>query len=145
MLAALLLVIEAISRLALPGPIPVVGSNSLAIAAACQASSANGAGNPTTGHEFNSAELYYLMPQTEASGTDDASTTGSCETDSISCQKDIGPRTKLTESEIKWGCVNMPGSWYHHIDDEDAVMVKHLSFGTKEDGVSTPKSGCWYA
>ncbi|RYP61866.1 hypothetical protein DL771_009985 [Monosporascus sp. 5C6A] len=55
---------------------------------------------------------------------------------------DEGVFVKLSRSKLRWGVVKMPPSWYE-FDGE--VQVEHLSFGVREDGVSSPVPGHWYA
>ncbi|RYP61316.1 hypothetical protein DL769_007765 [Monosporascus sp. CRB-8-3] len=49
---------------------------------------------------------------------------------------------KLSRSKLRWGVVKMPPGW---CDFDHEVPVEHLSFGVREDDVSSPVPGHWYA
>ncbi|KAI1845462.1 hypothetical protein JX266_008320 [Neoarthrinium moseri] len=152
-------------RLGLPGGIPMVRTNSFAIAAAChvwpheteelhhsnfhaasnsmaQVSSLNtgsesefslGAGFEDSGNR-SSHEMRSLTPPS------DPNIVGSQHSDNT----DAAGIEALVESEIKWGEVPMPPSWYamyEHLDHH----VGHLSFGSMDHSVKAPEEEGWYA
>ncbi|KAI1862766.1 uncharacterized protein JN550_009913 [Neoarthrinium moseri] len=152
-------------RLKLPGGIPMVRTNSFAIAAAChvwpheteelhhsnfhagsnsmaQVSSLNtgsesefslGAGFEDSGNR-SSHEMRSLTTPS------DPNIVGSQHSDNT----DAGGIEALVESEIKWGEVPMPPSWYamyEHLDHH----VGHLSFGSMDHSVKAPEEEGWYA
>ncbi|KAI1370773.1 hypothetical protein F4677DRAFT_457612 [Hypoxylon crocopeplum] len=59
-------------------------------------------------------------------------------------QQRSGPFTKLARSKIRWGVVEMPPEWHSEYDNEDGV-VEHLSFGVEDDEVESPEQGRCYA
>ncbi|KAG8164133.1 hypothetical protein KVR01_006051 [Diaporthe batatas] len=138
-------------RMSLPPNTVVVGSNSLAIAAACQVSpltveSAAKAYFGKTGVEYNSAhqeneiELRHLMAPSPSllTGGDQASATWNDEED----RKTI--LFRVSQSKIRWGVVKMPPSWAEQFNRRD-TEVEHISFGVPEDDVQEPVPGHWYA
>lgn len=140
-LVILLFVLEVLSRLTLPGTIPVVGSNSLAIAVACKVSPVTGFNKRTEASE-NHGNTEHRVD--EAQTSHETSERSSTETDSSAHLTEFELRRKLAESEIKWGLVKMPRSWRQR-HERYAEKVEHLSFGTREDGVDMPYNGCWHA
>jgi hypothetical protein len=88
-----------------------------------------------------------LLAQADSGGGGDdgtASSVSSAGTGSIAYYKEAETRRALAESEIRWGCVKMPRSWYQ-MYEVYAAKVQHLSFGAREDGVEAPFEGCWHA
>ncbi|KAI0538383.1 hypothetical protein GGR58DRAFT_501217 [Xylaria digitata] len=51
---------------------------------------------------------------------------------------------ELSQSKLRWGVIRMPKEWYTQYD-YDPASVKHLGFGTVEDGVAAPLWGHLYA
>ncbi|RYP16460.1 hypothetical protein DL765_005137 [Monosporascus sp. GIB2] len=145
-----------------------VGSNSLAISAACHVSPLSYAVQKTPVLDTpGSSELDLFPPPyaaielrnwTGADGYDDDR--GGIHlhktADRVSSKHSLISKTaseedvdagesvfaKLSRSKLRWGVVKMPPSWYE-FDDE--VQVEHLSFGVREDDVSPPVPGHWYA
>lgn len=111
----------------------VVGSNSLAIAAACQVSPL--AKIPTGLSDRNDeqdTELDVLMP----SSTEDPGAEESLES---------GGSRNLAHYRLKWGEVEMPEEWYGQPEHDQAPeRVGHLSFGTVFDDPKAPIEGRWY-
>ncbi|KAI0388611.1 hypothetical protein F5Y17DRAFT_452151 [Xylariaceae sp. FL0594] len=52
--------------------------------------------------------------------------------------------SKLTQSKLRWGVVQMPPEWYEEYRDK-GHDVGHLSFGVEEDEVRPPVEGEFYA
>lgn len=114
------------------GNMPVVGSNSLAIAANCRISPLSKVPRSfaVSGNGFET-ELEELMPPSFQ-----------------------GPQTRsdpedprdMIYSRLKWGEVKMPDEWYDQGDETREVYgeVGHLSFGTVMDDPQPPKEGRWY-
>ncbi|KAF6837259.1 hypothetical protein CPLU01_03123 [Colletotrichum plurivorum] len=112
-----------LSRKTNPGYMPAVGSNSLAISAACRVSSIAKA-YPSVDHPRvdQDTELEDLVPP-----SDDAA--GAGENTEKACEKMVFCR-------LKWGEVEMPEGW--------CQQVGHLSFGTVFDDPRPPTEGRWY-
>ena len=131
----------------LPKSMVVVGTNSLAISAACHASARPG------------RRLNEKTPITE-DPTSPFDETGSLLSDrgdsrsSLSIDEGVrheGRGTsaailkRLSESRIKWGVVQMPQKFYNEFaEDPDLAKVGHLSFGREEDGVGEIVESSWY-
>ncbi|KAF4826317.1 hypothetical protein CGCTS75_v009288 [Colletotrichum tropicale] len=117
-----------LSRQKLPGQMPVVGSNSMAIAAACRISPL--AQVPTDSHEENN------MQETEL-----AELTG----EYVEAANGSDNQKKMIYFPLKWGEVKMPKDWSKHpTDGQEPKEVGHLSFGTVLDCPSPPKDGRLY-
>lgn len=137
--------------LALPSNTVVVGSNSLAIAAACQVSPLVGQNQShpeaprqkdTCDPQGNgtSIELHRLMTPSPRDFTRDDQTSEFYQDDEE--QKSLLAR--VSQSKIRWGVVKMPSSWEEQFDRRD-IAVGHVSFGLPEDDVQQPITGHWYA
>lgn len=117
----------------LRSPTLVVGSNSLAMAAACRVSPL--ARIPTdlaNGSDEQDAELDELLPPANAdSGAEEGlETSGS---------------KNIAHHLLKWGEVEMPEDWYGRPEHAQAPeRVGHLSFGTVLDDPQPPVKGRWY-
>lgn len=133
----------------LPPKTVVVGSNSLAIAAACQVSPLVGQKQlqDRRSHQESTAEcqddeteLRHLMaPNTSLLSRGDQV--------SESCPEEEQQKATLlrvSQSKIRWGVVKMPSSWAEQFNGWDA-QVEHLSFGLPEDDVQQPIVSHWYA
>ncbi|KAF5506131.1 hypothetical protein CGCS363_v004720 [Colletotrichum siamense] len=117
-----------LSRQKLPGQMPVVGSNSMAIAAACRVSPL--AQVPPDSHEENN------MQETEL-----AELTG----EYVEAANGSDNQKKMIYYPLKWGEVKMPKDWSKHpTDGQEPEEVGHLSFGTVLDCPSPPKDGRLY-
>ncbi|EQB58659.1 hypothetical protein CGLO_01063 [Colletotrichum gloeosporioides Cg-14] len=117
-----------LSRQKLPGQMPVVGSNSMAIAAACRVSPL--AQVPTDSHEENNTH------ETEL-----AELTG----EYVQAMNGSDNQKKMIYFPLKWGEVKMPKGWFKHpADGQEPEEVGHLSFGTVLDCPSPPKDGRLY-
>lgn len=82
--------------------------------------------------------------------TDRLQAARSLENGSISEENDMELRTRLSRSSIRWGVVRMPNEFYGqlgHLEECKWVMLGHLSFGIKEQGVAPLKDepGYMYA
>ncbi|KAJ6441118.1 hypothetical protein O9K51_06913 [Purpureocillium lavendulum] len=131
----------------LPGNNVIVGSNSLAIAAACHASTVSSAG----GHVPSSAEHEPAEEGAETSGLMRVDTPDPGE-EALATSGDENNWTqdsnfvKLSRSKVKWGVVKMPPEFYANLaEDLDDIAVEHLSFGVEADMVGAPVYGKWYS
>lgn len=137
--------------LSLPRNTVVVGSNSLAIAAACQVSPLVGqtdeqhrAGKSSSehmvGHEEDEIELRHLIAPSPSLLTlgDQASDSWNDE------EQRKATLLRVSRSKIRWGVVKMPSSWAEQFNMRD-TEVEHISFGLPEDDVQQPIVGHWYA
>lgn len=137
--------------LSLPPNTVVVGSNSLAIAAACQVSPLVGHTTEKhqarttsveyeSGHQENEIELRHLTAPSDSLLTlgDQGSTTWNEE------EERKATLLRVSQSKIRWGVVKMPPSWSEQFDRR-GTEVEHISFGLPEDDVQEPVPGHWYA
>jgi len=102
-----------------------VGTNSLAISAACHPSSLTGAGEEGVGKEKGGQS-----PEVDESGSLWSDEKG----------REVGDC--LAESRIRWGVVTVPEEFYE--GKERCGEVGHLTFGVREDGVERPIQGRYY-
>lgn len=113
-----------------PGYMPAVGSNSIAIAAACRVSPIAkvrpGLDDPGLDQD---TELEDLVPS-----SDDAE------------ENPESAREKMVFCRLKWGEVEMPNDWCQQEADDQSPgqVVGHLSFGTVLDDPRPPTEGRWY-
>jgi hypothetical protein len=133
----------------LPPNTVVVGSNSLAFAAACQVSPLVGQNQPqprqshqehTAEHQEDEIELQNLIepnPGRLMRG-DQASESWNQE------EEREATLLRVSQSKIRWGVVKMPSCWAEQFNRRD-TEVEHISFGLPEDDVQQPVIGHWYA
>ncbi|PCD25522.1 hypothetical protein AU210_014625 [Fusarium oxysporum f. sp. radicis-cucumerinum] len=120
----------------LPGDMVIMGSNSLAIAAACHASKASkvdisncSSKTDTSGRETD-MELTVYPYYREDEGDD---------------RRTLSVYARIAESKVKWGVVRMEDSFYNELKDEvDVNEIGHLSFGVQDDAVGRPEFQKWY-
>ncbi|KAL5597141.1 hypothetical protein FOBRF1_010934 [Fusarium oxysporum] len=120
----------------LPGDMVIVGSNSLAIAAACHVSKASkvdisdcSSKTDTSGRETGMELTIYPHHRDEEG--DDVRT--------------LSVYARIAESKVKWGVVRMEDSFYNELKDEvDVNEIGHLSFGVQDDAVGKPEFQKWY-
>ncbi|RKK68116.1 hypothetical protein BFJ69_g13911 [Fusarium oxysporum] len=120
----------------LPGDMVIVGSKSLAIAAACHASKASkvdisdcSSKTDTSGRETG-MELTVYPHHREEEGDD---------------RRTLSVYARIAESKVKWGVVRMEDSFYNELKDEvDVNEIGHLSFGVQDDAVGKPEFQKWY-
>lgn len=133
----------------LPPNTVVVGSNSLAIAAACQVSPLVGQNqsqlwtsrqDATAAHEDDEIELRHLSSPNVSLLTCHDRRSGSHHDE----EEWKATLLRVSQSKIKWGVVKMPSSWAQQFSGLDAP-VEHISFGLPEDDVQQPVVGNWYA
>lgn len=133
--------------LTLPSNTVVVGSSSLAIAAACQVSPLVGKSQLRTSYQESRVdqqddemELRHLIAPSPSllSCGDQASESRDDE--------EVWKATllRVSQSKIRWGVVKMPSSWEEQFHRRD-IAVEHISFGLPEDDVQQPIGGHWYA
>ncbi|KAI0533756.1 hypothetical protein GGR58DRAFT_485453 [Xylaria digitata] len=145
----------------LPPNMVIVGSNSLAISAACHASSLSRAtldnraqDIPRDGggisEEVNDGGLTETRQRQSSEYTDVESTSmlhnhdpESMLGDNEGVSKNLDVLGRIARSKIRWGVVKMPPEWYTTFTQNDEV--EHLSFGVEKDEVSSPEPGRWYA
>lgn len=122
----------ALSRKPLPGYMPIVGSNSLAMSAACRVSPL--ARVPTrlgNRSDEQDTELEELVPP-------------SGEEPQVE-ERSESVYEQMVLYRLKWGEVEMPADWYQEADDDQRLgRVGHLSFGTIFDDPKPPTEGRWY-
>ncbi|KAF6829472.1 hypothetical protein CMUS01_08147 [Colletotrichum musicola] len=128
-----LVLLWSLSTEPLRSPTLVVGSNSLAIAAACRVSPL--AKIPTDlgdRKDEQDAELDELMPRSIAdSGAEES--------------LESGGSKNMAHYRLKWGEVEMPEEWYGRPEHDQAPeRIGHLSFGTVLDDPQPPVEGRWY-
>lgn len=137
--------------LTLPSNTVVVGSNSLAIAAACQVSPLVGQNQsqnqPRISHQESMVdqqddemELHHLMEPSPSLLARDDQASESRNDEEVWKDKLL----RVSQSKIKWGVVKMPSSWEEQFNRRD-IAVEHISFGLPEDDVQQPIVGHWYA
>lgn len=137
--------------LSLPRNTVVVGSNSLAIAAACQVSplvgqsgeqprARNSPSEYMASHPEDEIELSHLVVPSPSllALSDQASDSWNDE------EKRKETLLRVSRSKIRWGVVKMPPSWAEQFNRRD-TEVEHISFGLPEDNVQEPIEGHWYA
>jgi len=133
----------------LPRMAVVVGSNSLAIAAACQTSPlvSQTRIQPARSHQQcadeprgDEAQLRHSMEISPSLSTRDEQAIESCQDE----EERKATLLRVSQSKIKWGVVNMPPSWGRQFNGWD-TRVEHISFGLPEDDVQQPIVGHWYA
>ncbi|KAH0422041.1 hypothetical protein CcaCcLH18_13050 [Colletotrichum camelliae] len=122
----------ALSRKTLPGYMPIVGSNSLAMSAACRVSPlAKAPTSLSNMSDEQDTELDELVPSPGAEPEDEESSESVYE--------------KMALYRLKWGEVKVPADWYQETDDDQRLgRVGHLSFGTIFDDPKPPTEGRWY-
>ncbi|KAL2292349.1 hypothetical protein FJTKL_09335 [Diaporthe vaccinii] len=133
----------------LPPKAFVVGSNSHAIAAACQVSLLIGQNQPQAGESYHKStaepqndefELRHLIAPSYSLLPLDDQASNSRNDEEV--WKDT--LLRVSRSKIKWGVVKMPSSWEEQFNRRD-IAVEHISFGLPEDDVQQPIVGHWYA
>lgn len=139
-----------LAMLRLPANSIVVGSNSLAIAAACHVSPLTGKNLPSTSGQPSEAEipdsddgieLRHLMAPSPGLGDQHGNRT------LVPCKDDEERRAalrKISQSKVRWGVVRMPTEWADDFNTRENP-VEHISFGVSEDEVEDPVEGHWYA
>ncbi|KAF0324135.1 hypothetical protein GQ607_008565 [Colletotrichum asianum] len=123
-----------LSRKQLAGYMPIVGSNSMAMAAACRVSPI--AKIPTRidhDDEGQATELEELRPASSIAVSEEGPSAPS-------------QSTGMSLFFLRWGEVEMPKSWYERVelDGQEAAEIGHLSFGTVLDEPKPPKEGRFY-
>ncbi|KAK2777504.1 hypothetical protein CKAH01_12052 [Colletotrichum kahawae] len=122
----------ALSRKTLPGYMPIVGPNSLAMSAACRVSPlAKVLTSFSNTSDEQDTELSELVPSSGEEPEDEESSESVYE--------------KMVLCRLKWGEVEMPVDWYQEVEDDQRLgRVGHLSFGTIFDDPKPPTEGRWY-
>ncbi|TGJ83976.1 hypothetical protein E0Z10_g4817 [Xylaria hypoxylon] len=144
----------------LPPNMVTVGSNSLAISAACHASSLSQAIPDTQTQNTdsdgdgidqgaNNDNLTEMTQRRSNESTDLESASMPCNHDlesitgdNVGVEHNIDVLGEIARSKIRWGVVKMPPEWYRTFTQDDEIG--HLSFGVEKDEVSSPEPGRWY-
>lgn len=148
-----------LSLLKLPADMTVVGSNSLAISAACHVSplshaaskepfmdtrsSKVGSKGIVTGHRYNTGQTHipgYLNHPSSLTSPEEPLMSKEIHNYESGVEDSIF--SNLARSKLRWGEVQMPQSWYRF---NSRTPVQHLSFGVQEDTVLPPAPGRWYS
>lgn len=134
-----------LSRRRLPGSAVAVGCNSFVISASCHVSMLSKPEDdlkvpsepPLHGRDVSSEALELIENQvpTWAEADDDEISRQSLEEKRLE---------KIAQSRLKWGVVKMSDDWYQEYGEAQGD-VGHISFGTTEDEVGSPRDGHWYA
>lgn len=135
--------------IAIPPNTVVVGSSSLAIAAACQVSPLVGQNQVQPREAYHECmvdlgsggmQLQYIMESSSRLLARDEQP--------LEPRNDYEEQTatllRVSQSKIRWGVVDMPPSWEEQYNRQD-ITVEHISFGLPEDDVQQPIAGHWYA
>ncbi|CAI0645301.1 unnamed protein product [Colletotrichum noveboracense] len=128
----------AVSRRSLPGSMPIVGSNSLAMMAACRVSPLSkvprSSDDDSEPNNEQDTELEEVVPES------------SMDTSNGSAMSDLVPDKNIALHLLKWGEVDMPDEWYRRVEWQCRTTegFKPLGFGTTLDELSTPIEGRWY-
>lgn len=169
LLVVMAIVLVVLSFRKLPGYMPIVGTNSRLIAAACHISPLSnphekpresntaaitcpaGADIPLMGMGTGgSAGKFATDQREEGYGNDEA--------EYYSLDPDTVRLTKISRGLLSWGVVRMPDEWYASFSDtipesdggadpgsvSRGYELAHMSFGTPSDNVRPPKDGTWY-
>ncbi|KAK2756606.1 hypothetical protein CKAH01_17153 [Colletotrichum kahawae] len=116
----------ALSRIPLRGYMPVEGTNSMAIATACQVSALTKLpGEVDQRNSEQGTELQELVPQMHGDAEEYSQ----------------NPKD-MVFFKLRWGEVKMPEEWYRQEDEVEGVA--HLSFGTVLDDPQPPTEGRLY-
>jgi hypothetical protein len=133
------------------GHMPLVGTDSRAISAACHISPLSRAGDGSDG--FGGCQIESGGSEVELNGlgsTVENQSLMESESEPKSNSELAVVRVEVSRSLLKRGIVRMPHGWYSVSDDleENAVpswaQIAHMSFVPKLDNVETPKEGNWY-
>ena len=146
MAIAMVAILLALAWRRLPGYMPVVGSVSVLISAACHVSPLMNVDPQLYGAEAKAESL-------ESDGERDSPERGpgdgrdSEDAESSPMEPAHSIREKATQCLLRWGVVTMPDEWLaaHSFRDGDGdVKVEHLGFGTILDEVAAPIEGRFY-
>ncbi|KAK3315700.1 hypothetical protein B0H66DRAFT_559574 [Apodospora peruviana] len=129
----------------LPGNIPVVGTNSLAISAACHASTLSKVvrSDESSGSDAEKGP-FLTVTETISPTTPGSADRLNSEVDWEESRKSLAVFERLAQRKIKWGVVDMPKEYFDGVHMDECGEVGHLSFGVEEDDVQPPVDGRWY-
>lgn len=143
----------AFSKTALPGCMPILSNNSIALAAACRVSPLARIPNDDDrdGVDAHAARLEAIMAALD--GGMDPSSSGTELQEFLPPAEDAGNESQpgnakdMIYHRLMWGEVKMPEDWYQQygFEDDGAPRVGHLSFGTYLDDPQPPTKGRLYA
>lgn len=133
----------------LPPTTVVVGSNSLAIAAACQVSPLVGEKQHQSWRTHRDSTATPTDDEVESHQLTESSTRLLSRGGEATVSRDAEKELKVTllrasQSKIRWGVVAVPPSWEDQFH-MPGTTVEHLSFGLEEDDVQEPIVGHCYA
>ena len=157
----------------LPSGINNIGNNSLALSAACHASTVSSAirhdrpstvvqlssylqALPTSKHELvatrRDSEPAISHHSSNGSGStltrDDSNRPFLLSPYEAETEKALSCEEQtllnVSRSRVRWGVIRMPPKWYRDYE-ASVVPVEHLGFGVEEDGVEPPVTGKYYA
>ncbi|KAJ2996647.1 hypothetical protein NUW58_g906 [Xylaria curta] len=146
-----------------PPNVVIVGSNSLAIAAACHASSISQAtgilDTQTQSEHSDGGKISRVVDDDRSTEMQQSQSNEYTDIEPASMLCDHDPKSiiagdagaannadvlgRIARSEIRWGVVKMPPEWYRTFTQDDEVG--HLSFGVEQDEVLPPEPGKLYA
>jgi len=143
---AMVLILLGLAFRRLPGYMPIVGTFSVLISAACHVSplvkvhpllymAESDEPKPSSGERGNIEEGDREQPERGD------------EEEGSPVEPGADLRVKATQSLLRWGVVEMPPEWlatHQFHDGAQVVEVQHLSFGTGLDGVQDPVDGRFY-
>ncbi|KAH6877091.1 hypothetical protein B0T10DRAFT_552213 [Thelonectria olida] len=136
--AAVICVPLVFSAKRMPSNMVIVGSNSLAIAAACHGSVVSKAKDSGQVAEAGQVSSYSTVP-----GSDDNLVLSPNEAKESASTSMLA---SVAESKVKWGIVAMPLEFYQDLNNDiEAPGIQHLSFGVEANNVTAPVPGGWYA
>ncbi len=135
---ALVLILVGFFRL--PGCMPNVGSNSIAIAAACHVASPQASPDPDV--LPHSARLDQSV-EMQSNPNPDLGGPAPSDSETAGLTSAWLP-VSLAQRPLMWGVVQMPPGFYQKFAPPGSP-VEHLAFGTVEDDVHPPVTGCLYA
>lgn len=170
LLVAMTVVLVGLSFRKLPGYMPIVGTNSRRIAAACHVSPLSEPDEkpqesdeepPITpaGANLTDSEIPLMDMRTNTSVTSrHEEGDGGDEEEYHGLDPETARLTKISRGLLSWGIVRMPDEWYTSLSDtvpesdrgagsdliSPGYKLEHMSFGTPSDNVKPPKDGAWY-
>ena len=172
LLVAMTIVLVGLSFRKLPGYMPIVGTNSRRIAAACHVSPLSEPDEkpqesdeepPITpaGANLTDSEIPLMDMRTNTSVTsrhEEGDGDGDDEEEYHGLDPETARLTKISRGLLSWGIVRMPDEWYTSLSDtvpesdrgagsdliSPGYKLEHMSFGTPSDNAKPPKDGAWY-
>ncbi len=164
---AVTLVALSVRKLPGSGHMPVVGTSSQAIAAACHVSplsraedfdvkeDGKRAENPSTKVGGVKAKFKFRLGSETRTKEKHEEKRKEAELEYQDMDPEMARLTRISRSLLSWGIVPMPEGWSQEVgpaateslsrtSSSQDVEVVHMSFGTRLDGVTAPEEGKWY-